>query len=385
MKQGIIVGIVGMLVLSWVNASMFIEQVYVNPVSTESGGEAIVIRNKGNERVLLENWTLATQASKKDVVLPAVYVWPNQSLLIADAGWSLKKDDLFWRDADYEEALTFDNTNGGVALINAEGKRIDTVGWGDVSNREYVLYTGTPTEVPGQGKSLVRVNETGNNKEDFVVSDPWFEQENSVLVVVNVTEVVDIVRLTLDDESSDEGVQVVIPQQGKKKVKLEAEVVGRPARVRAVFAGQEILLVERNSSLFVGEFFIDAFVLPGKHSIRVYANDAEEDIFFVAQVQRKLRVDQSRVLLFSSAGRTTQASVLVKNEGFASIRVRPILSSNGSLDSLVEVSLDGESFQHPSDVEMVLSAGETKMLFMRVVVPPTMVPGVYKTRLRLEE
>ena len=386
MKQGIVLCIVGVFVLSLAHASVLIEQVYVNPVGSESGGEAVVIRNAREDIVFLENWTLATQTSKKDATLPAIRLWPNQTFLIADTGWNEKKDDLLWKEANYEEAITLDNAEGGIALIDTRGTIIDAVGWGDTSNIEPTLYQGMPTRIPPEGKVLFRKEYTGNNAQDFILSDPQFEHEDTLFVVVNITEEVKIIRVMLSpDEAKDEGIQVLIPLKGTKKVKVEAEVVGRPNRVYGILAGQIIEFMAKNSSTFVGEFIIDTLFQPGSHTIGVHADEAEENTVFTAHVQQKIRVDQTRVLLTSLPGKPAQASVLITNEGFASVRLHPTIIGNSSLDSFIEVSLDGENFQHPSDVQIHLNPKETRILFVRVATPTTFLSGVYKSRIRMEE
>ena len=122
MRKIFLLGLV--LVCAGIARAVVIEQIYPNP-GTESGGEAVMLHNSGNTTLLLENWTLATQASLRDVVFPSIVLNPGQTFLVADTGWSTKKDDVFWRDADFEETLTLGNENGGVALIDAAGAAVD--------------------------------------------------------------------------------------------------------------------------------------------------------------------------------------------------------------------------------------------------------------------
>ena len=164
-----------LIVLSYlVSGDVVISQVLYDPVGSESGGEAVELKNTGISPVDVSGWVLATLSSSSDATLPKDAVIPaGSSYLIADKGWNVSRDNFDWRLADFEEAITLSNSDGGVALI-ANGKVVDAVGWGDIEGIEEGLFEGSPAVDVGNGKSLFRLKDTGDNSVDFVESDADF-------------------------------------------------------------------------------------------------------------------------------------------------------------------------------------------------------------------
>jgi len=116
-----------------------------------------------------------------DAIIPAGASIPAYGFyLIADGGFSGEKDNSSWQDADFVDAMNFNNNNGGVCLENSSGAVVDTVGGGSSA----AVYEGAPTSDPSKGKSIERkANETGaipgygnawdtdNNSDDFVLRE----------------------------------------------------------------------------------------------------------------------------------------------------------------------------------------------------------------------
>lgn len=122
-----------MLCVTFAHAEVVVYQVLYDPVGSESGGEAVELKNVGDEPVDLSGWLIATDASDHDAKLPDnALLMPGKTYLVADEKWDEAKDNSSWRKADYLETLTLGNTNGFVALVSAN-RTIDSVSWGNAS------------------------------------------------------------------------------------------------------------------------------------------------------------------------------------------------------------------------------------------------------------
>jgi hypothetical protein len=170
-----------------VSAGVVIGQVLYDPVGTESGGEAVELRNTGSSAVDISGWVLSTESSAADATIPAgAVLQPGQSFLVADEGWDASKDDSDWKSADYEEKITLGNVDSGIALLS-NGSVVDAVGWGDESNIEDNLYEGSPAEMVPAGRALLRIQDSDDNSGDFVESAADFQPGIPVPVTANVT------------------------------------------------------------------------------------------------------------------------------------------------------------------------------------------------------
>ena len=169
------------------NAGVVINQVLYDPVGTESGGEAVELKNTGSSAVDISGWVLATESSDADATIPENSVLQaGTAFLVADEGWDDAKDDSDWKSADYEEKITLGNTDSGIALLS-NGSVMDAVGWGDESNIENNLYEGSPASSVGVGKALLRTQDSDDNSGDFVESAADFMPGVPVPVTANVT------------------------------------------------------------------------------------------------------------------------------------------------------------------------------------------------------
>jgi len=176
------------LLSTFVSANVVISQVLYDPIGTESGGEAIELKNTGSSVIDLSDWVISTEASATDITIPqGKFIEPGKTFLIADSGWSTKRDDAEWKEADLEDTMTLGNSDSGIALKDASSGFIDAVGWGDSEEIEDDLWEGVPASMVSQGKSLLRVDDTNDNSEDFIESEPNFFEGVPVLVETDIT------------------------------------------------------------------------------------------------------------------------------------------------------------------------------------------------------
>ena len=196
------------------NASVVITQVLYDPLSTESGGEAIEITNTGNTTVDISGWTIRTETSAIDAVIDDnTLLFGSQKYLIADTGWSEKRDDAAWRDADTEQSITLKNADSGVALFNSS-TIVDAVGWGDPSDS--LLFEGTAAPQTEPGQALIRKQDTDDNKEDFISGQPSFakiistEMEKQLQIQFTViSSKIEVLSTEIgDDQPEEQGIQV---------------------------------------------------------------------------------------------------------------------------------------------------------------------------------
>ncbi|MEM4247266.1 MAG: lamin tail domain-containing protein, partial [Candidatus Woesearchaeota archaeon] len=170
--------------LNVVQAQVVISQVLYDPVSTESGGEAIEIRNDGGSAVDISKWVIATESSAIDATIPdKTILLPGATFLVADSGWSSSKDNPAWRNADLEETITMANSDSGVALKDSSGNIIDAVGWGNPAEIKQGLFEGAPALPVPAGKALARTQDTNNNANDFTEAEPAFFSGQSVIII----------------------------------------------------------------------------------------------------------------------------------------------------------------------------------------------------------
>ncbi len=176
-----------LLLAQLVQAGVVINQVLYDPVGTESGGEAVELKNSGSSAVDISGWILSTESSDADATIPDnTVLQPGAVFLIADEGWDDLKDDSSWKSADYEEKITVGNSDSGIALISG-GSVVDAVGWGDEANIENNMYEGSPAAPVSSGRALLRTQDTDDNSEDFVEAAADFQPGIPVPLTANVT------------------------------------------------------------------------------------------------------------------------------------------------------------------------------------------------------
>ncbi len=170
--------VLAFLAIGCASASVVINQVLYNPSFTESGGEAVELYNDANDNSDISGWVIATEASMRDAVIPEnTILCPGCYYLITDTGWNDSKDNSSWAYADFEELINLYNTNSGVALLNGDDI-VDAVGWGDEDSINDGLFEGTPADGAAEGNSLLRIDDTDDNRDDFTESYPFFRSSS---------------------------------------------------------------------------------------------------------------------------------------------------------------------------------------------------------------
>ncbi|HLC85293.1 MAG TPA: lamin tail domain-containing protein [Candidatus Nanoarchaeia archaeon] len=265
-------------------ADVVINQVLVDPIGTESGGESVELLNNGDEAVNISGWILRTQSSATDAIVPSgTFLQANSHYLIADNGWSSLRDDPTWRLADTEQSITLKNSDSGIALYSGS-ERIDALGWGSIGDSN--LFIGQPAANPSAGKSLRRVNNTGDNSIDFAVSEAeFFGGAGKESQIIHVELIVENHELSIgdpvlpDDEPENSGIQL-LPGLGRaRELRLQVPVVatGSPELV-ATFAGTTIVLTRDSNTSYSGTLSLSPELAPVTHDLRISATDSQETV-----------------------------------------------------------------------------------------------------------
>ena len=308
--------------------NVIINQVYVDAIDTEAGGEAIELYNPTFQEIDISGYTIRTESSNSDVTLPDnSIINASGYYLIADNGWAILKDNMSWPNADHEEAVTMYNTNSGIALVNINDEILDAVGWGKITEIEPGLYESIPVINPNTGFVLLRNNfqDTGNNSNDFVISQPNFHNSSSIFeadddgpindsgnegdgedendgnttsdyielpIIINLTNSLPSIlsyNLTIDD-SEDLGYQLIPLPGQQKQIPINVLVGDNDGgddidNVELLITSsdfvQEVILekVVNNtiSSLFSGNISMKYYDDPGNYNILITATDQNNE------------------------------------------------------------------------------------------------------------
>jgi hypothetical protein len=366
--------------LNAAHASVVISQVLYDPINTESGGEAVEIRNDGSSAVDIGKWVIATESSAADATIPeGTLLSPGASFLIADTGWSSAKDSPAWKSADLEETITMANSDSGIALKDSSGAIIDSLGWGSPANIKQGLYEGTPASQVPAGKALARIKDTNNNAADFSEAEPMFFSGENVAIIVNVTSQV-TTPLSLgaalnDDDSAEPGVQLNPVAGGTRTLHLEAYYNG--SWVKASWLGRSVEL-SKNGSKWSGELSLEYFDAPGLQQIAITADKANATIPVTVLELSSARVETKTVWLKAQPGSTAEGEINVRNEGNVAVDV----SWSGSDLVFGNASISSENLVISS---RTILPGETKSIGVRLAVPESALPGEYKSIVKMNE
>lgn len=297
-----------------------ISEVLYDPISTESGGEAVELYNPTSEEVNISLWYLTTESSNTDAIVPQnTTIAPFGFYLIADTNWNTLRDNLSWPQADHEESITLKNTDSGVILKHSNGTILDTVGWGASPQG---FYEGLPHEGVFLGYSLERLPglvqpllgnyvDTNNNSADFVERIPepqsrlspteiyivQTEPQNNNFALQNITTIAEVVniqpevvsiRIVEDFDQYLPGTQI-LPRPGEyRSIILEvvvtdengiSDIINVTGTLNnysgtdddAIFMRTEELNL--TTGLFQGLLELPYFFTPGNNSITVVARD----------------------------------------------------------------------------------------------------------------
>ncbi len=358
--------------LNAVQASVVISQVLYDPIGTESGGEALEIRNDGNNAVNISKWVVATGSSASDATVPDnTFLQPGAVFLIADSGWNFSRDNPGWRNADLEETITMANTNSGVAVRDSSGEIIDAVGWGSPAG----LYEGTPASPVQAGQALARIKDTGNNAADFVSAEPAFFPGGGVMIVVNVTGSFQLpLGAVLDgDDSAEPGVQLKPVAGGTRALHLEVFYNGTGASV--VWLGSAVSLAKEGGK-WTGELLLECWQPPGVQQIAIITESQNLTIPVTILELRAARIETKTVALQASPGRTASGSILVKNDGNVPVAV----SWQGADLVFGDKKIPFENLEIAGST---ILPGKTGEVGVSLFVPENAEFGEYKTILRM--
>ncbi len=360
--------------LNAAQASVVISQVLYDPIGTESGGEAVEIRNDGNNAINISKWVVATGSSASDATIPCnTLLQPGAVFLIADAGWNSSKDNPGWRSADLEETITMANTNSGVAIKDSSGNVIDAVGWGSPAG----LYEGTPASPVQAGQALARIKDTGNNAADFVGAEPAFFPGGGVIIVVNVTGSLHLpLGAALDgDDSAEPGVQLKPVAGGTRALHLEVFYNGTSAS--AVWLGSPVSL-SKEGGKWTGEVLLECWQPPGAQQMFVVTESQNLTIPVIILELRAARIETKTVALQASPGSTASGAIIVKNEGNVPFEA----SWQGADLAFGDKKIPFENLEIS---DSTILPGKTGEVGVRLAVPENAEFGEYKTILRMNE
>ena len=400
-----------------VYGQVIITEVYYDPEGSEAGGEFVELFNAGDRIVDISQWTLRTKSNEADVTIPkGTVIMPQSYFLIADSGWSEKKDNSKWVGADLEDAMTMVNSDAGVALKN--NGIVDAVGWGNIEG----LFEGNSTQAP-EGFSLQRkkINgsfiDTQNNFNDFEIlvpnpknSSSGIYQEGTLdleITVVDTSINFLFVNLT-DDNKNEEGIQISPLPGGKRKVDVRVglETSQEIKNVSLLFMNGSSLLVE-NESVYVGSFSLDYDYTPGRYSFSIEANSGDNkegyNGSFSLLSMAGLEIDtQSLVIDTIKPGKEvkiegdsdikTKESPTLKNIGNTPLDIAIHSTPLFSLDSVISLenlffSLDGVDY-HKIGLEGIrkevnLGLNGFQPLSFKFIIPTNASAGTYKSSISI--
>jgi len=361
--------------------AVVIDEVYYNPINSENGGEFVLLFNEKSYPVDISGWYLKTRSSEMDATLPPnTLILPGGYLLIADSGFSLDKDSVSWPDADYEEAISLPNTDGGVALMNGTNL-IDVVGWG---NSEDPFFEGTPAISVDSGESLRRNNhqDTDDNSNDFVRSTPLLNLLNigedlTIKVKVEVkNDNPQIVNTSISDESKDDGIQIK-PLAGEEKSFSVSMLVfdpkGEMLNAKAVLNNKEFSFestrINDTHFIYQTNVTLDYDDKSGFYDVEFFLGNEtkKESLFYEELLALKT---EPEIFISAKVNSVSFGSVEIRNVGNVnadlSIASSKLYGKENS--SNIFVSTDDKEFQLGLDFEDLFSlkAGEKKSL--RIVV-----------------
>jgi hypothetical protein len=342
-----------------------IHQVYYDPVNSESGGEAIEFYNPHPFEVDLGGWIIATESSERDAIFPANSSIPSHGyFLLADNNWDERKDDSNWRSADFTATITLNNADSGIALRNSTGHLIDAVGWGNSAEISEGLFKGSPAQDIAQGKVLLRINDTDDNSNDFVMADPDFFGDNVIPVEINVS-------------GSDPGSAVILegnsinPTAGGKTIIH----VRSSSLLVATFLNTTKTMQMIDNTTYEVFFELDCHLAPGNYSISFSDNTVQQ---FEYLALRSFSVDAEKIGFVAVPGssRVSSQKAVIKNMGnvdlVLSLEVQEIIDA----DIDFTYRLDDDDFVSFDDVFELQAGGSVDLLF-KIELPAEIELGRY--------
>jgi len=282
-----------------------IEEVYYDPINSETGGEAIVLYNPSDDIIDISGWVIKSESSANDATISSgKKIYGKGYFLIADANWDANKDNPDWSSADHEEAITLTNTDSGIALMNGTTV-VDRVGWGNPINIEDNMYETQPAAMVDEGKSLKRIQDTNNNSNDFIESVPEMRASSGnynqtrisiSLSVQSYSVSIGSINITPDDFSED-GVQI-IPNPGENKEINVKALVTHETNASLIedveLEGhdmQQLEIINTTSAYYQGKLNISYNTMPGIYSLHVESGDNSKSAQYEIKELAAMQVD----------------------------------------------------------------------------------------------
>ena len=196
-------------------AGIRIEAVYYHPFDAQNS-EYILLYNTGEEDRDISGYRIATSFSETDVTIQGI-IRARSVFLIADSGWSEKRDNMSWPLADHEQTMTMSIHHGWASIRTPENEPLSTVGWRTAAQFEGEAHPGVQ-----QGKALVRINDTNNNSNDFIESNPIFSpyqqtttntpvyiiMEESIPKILHIQDTPDEIQVSIKHNNTLEDIRV---------------------------------------------------------------------------------------------------------------------------------------------------------------------------------
>ncbi len=367
--------------LPLVSADVMLWQVLYDPIGTESGGEAVEFMNRGTSDVDISGWRLATERSDADAIVPnGTMLRAGASYLIADTGWSAGKDNPSWRAADLEEAITLNNKDSGVALIDASNRTVDAAGWGDAEEIPARLYETRPFPSRGNG-SLRRLRDSDDNAQDWEEGGVDFSkglaEDEGFTVWLNVTR--SAFDVAVDDDLPEEpGIQLR-PRPGVTRV-FRVRVPGAE-NASAEFLDATVRI--RNGT---ADLTLPFATPPGEHLLRITQGDAVSEVRVSVLALRAASIVGASPFILGVPGRPAilKAAAVVRNMGNVAQDV--LLEGSGAVTAALLLQVGSDAWLPLIDVPRVtLRPGESVPVGVRVDVPQDAAEGMYKTVIRVRQ
>ena len=380
-------------------SAIFISRVLYDP-APEYGDEAIVIVHNGSVPMHVGGWALSTTTSEKDATIPnGTVLLPGQSYLIAGTKWNASAP--LASEADHIEAITLRNTDGGIALRDANGNIVDAVGWGEAANIPSHLYQGAPAQPTPKGDMLKRVAFTGDNAQDYRPVPPDFILDGNGLHLeaeVNSTAAnASAVNLSVleDDHPDRPGIQLY-PLPGQNR--LITVVVGQPGELR--FGNQTVPFEPQGNGngSYIAQLFLSHTLPPGPYTLDFYEASAASastpsaiptaSLAFEWLSVRAWAFDPNKVRFDATPGQSALVSTAVQNLGNTPLTLR--IQSHGLHNGEHFISAKrllmkfGISAFKETDQSRTITVdiGETIDLWLRLDVPASAAQGSYRGVIR---
>ena len=369
----VILIIFALMLISTVSAQVVIQEVLYDPAS-ESGGEAVLLQNKGISAVDISGWVLATEASLTDAIVPSDSVLSSGgTYIIADAGWEALRGDL--PSAQHEEPITMANTDAGIAIKDSTGAIIDAVGWGEEVGIKSGLFEGTPHAGTDSLQSLQRTKDTGNNALDFVAARPVFGAvtgggfEVPIELEVNDTAVIDEASITKQ-------VRIIPGIGGDVAITVDTLM---PATVLVTFLEEVIDLKESGPDTYDATIHLTYTTLPGNYTATITATDGNktETRAFIVEILpvTGVSLDAPLLALKISPGGTLS----LEGDEDTTTQNRPTLQNTGNvpIDVSITVKLNADAIITTVLRTTHLGVGEVAGLSINATIPQGVARGKY--------